>query len=172
MTSQESSIMTRNTITISAGLISFSVLAFGMLGHAQSLPPVMMQPCTGPDQFVCPKPARRTWVIYEIDAGTEHMDVGDAFRLFRTGPIYKLRALRDLASSSKWGPAPINMEDRSQGGKTVLCSIINIHGDAHKLWIELDPANDDHLNDIRLVEGNSDCDTPPPIGGGGARAMN
>lgn len=170
--------MIHKVIATLIGLIGTCLLAINMPSYAQGIQPVMMQPCADHDRFVCPRPTRRTFVIFAVNQTphpTEHMAEGDFFRIFKTGPMYKVQALDNLAKPENWGPAPINMEAKPGNLDVALCAIVNMQDNGvpkpHKLWIEIKDGPIDDTVDIAIRDDDLDC-SQPPIGGGGARAMN
>lgn len=123
-------------------------------------------------------PNRRTWVVFRLaQPEDEHIGFGDAFRIQKTGPNYKLIPLDALRS--RWSKPPTFSPNLVEGGADLLCGQINLPGHA---------AEQDHV--FKFVELSSDeldvqieifdatksleeqCDISAPIHGGRAHAEN
>lgn len=71
------------------------------------------------------KPDRRTWVIFKTEQpANEHIGFGDAFRIIKTGPTYKLLPLTLLRKRwHKTSGFVVNLEESPAG---LLCGNVNL----------------------------------------------
>ncbi|MBT8096263.1 MAG: hypothetical protein KJO95_06040 [Gammaproteobacteria bacterium] len=123
-------------------------------------------------------PNRRTWVVYDYDPlEQEHMWIGDAFRIQKTGGTYKLKAFQLLRD--RWGKPNNFMLDLVEGDDDLLCGhvVIDDHSDDENHVFKFELLSDQKLDvHVEIYDATKSleeqCTLSGPIHGGRAHAEN